>query len=119
MKHRLKLSDNRSSSNASLGIATLEKTLTSRQKSESELVPLNSARGIVRPMETLLSLNFNLLTDPNFKNNDDITSENLGSPIKGKLTERRIGIAKTTNRVKSFDKIHITSKPIMVEEKLL
>jgi len=48
---------------ASLGMASLEKTLMTRQKSESELVPLNSARGVVRPMETLRSLNLNLYTD--------------------------------------------------------
>jgi hypothetical protein len=64
IKHRQKLvSENKSSSMASLGMASLEKTLMSRQKSESELVPLNSARGVVRPMETLRSLNLNLYTD--------------------------------------------------------
>ena len=64
IKHRKTLaSDNKTTSMTSLGVASLEKTLTARQKSESELVPLNSARGRVKPMETLRSLNFNLLTD--------------------------------------------------------
>jgi hypothetical protein len=103
----------------SLGVASLEKTLGSRQKSESELVPLNSARGVVRPMETIRSLNFNLIKDNTFVGSDEGTSENLGSPVKHKLTERTIGPARTMNRVKSYDKISNIPKTVPIEETIL